>query len=88
MAHTKDDYFRVSGLEREMRSHFQNLPDTLGLHQILNGLISKPNPLIKKSSRSGCFEFTHGEIRVVLRVLLKKDRDGQLIVRDTSEGDY
>jgi hypothetical protein len=73
--------FRWSDIETEVRKNFPKSTNSkaLNISQILSGLSSRANPIIRRSPKGDSYTFTDPKYRMCLRVMLKKHDDDESV---------
>lgn len=75
--------FRWSDIEEEVRKNFpvSTQGKLINVAQILSGLSSHANPLIRRSPKGDMYIFSDPKCRMCLRLMLKKNPDDESVVK-------
>lgn len=73
--------FRSSDIETEIRNNFPTSTHekALNIAQILSGLSSRENPLIRRSPKGDAYTFSDPKYRMCLRLMLEKNSDDESV---------
>ena len=82
LGNIRSDQYRINTLEKFLRDHIPSLSNqALNIAPIMKSLSNGKNPTLRKISR-GTYELSDGAMRMVIRAVLKLDKEYRIQIED------